>query len=88
VTRRFIVTGRVQGVGFRFFVQQAAEREGVGGWVGNTEDGAVEAVAHGEPEAIARFEAALWQGPALARVAGVRSEALASPEPAGPFVIR
>jgi acylphosphatase len=44
VARRFLVSGRVQGVGFRWFVKQTAEREGVTGWVRNLHDGRVEAL--------------------------------------------
>jgi acylphosphatase len=68
VARRFIVTGRVQGVGFRYFVQDAAVREGVSGFVRNRPDGAVEARVEGEIEAVTRVERALAQGPPGARV--------------------
>ena len=68
IARRYLITGRVQGVGFRYFVHGAAVREGLKGWVRNLSGGAVEALAEGEPEAIERFEAQLRQGPALARV--------------------
>lgn len=66
--RRFLVTGRVQGVGFRFFTEAVALREGLGGWVRNTADGRVEAYAEGDDEAVLRFERALRTGPAGARV--------------------
>lgn len=66
--RRFIVSGRVQGVGFRYFAQDAARREGLRGYVMNRDDGSVEALAEGEPEAIERFERALRQGPSRSRV--------------------
>jgi acylphosphatase len=68
IARRYFVSGRVQGVGFRYFVQDVACREGVRGWVRNLGDGRVEAFAEGEPEAMARFEARVRQGPAMARV--------------------
>jgi acylphosphatase len=68
VARRFIVTGRVQGVGFRYFVQDAAIREGVSGFVRNRPDGSVEAQVEGEIEAVTRVERALAQGPRGARV--------------------
>jgi len=68
VARRFRVAGRVQGVGFRVFVLDAAEAEGLGGWVRNTPDGDVEGVAEGEREAIDRFARRLERGPASARV--------------------
>jgi acylphosphatase len=68
IARRFLVSGRVQGVGFRYFVQAAASREHLHGWVRNLPGGHVEALAEGAPEAIARFEQQLRQGPASARV--------------------
>jgi acylphosphatase len=68
VARRFIVSGRVQGVGFRYFAQDAARREGLHGYVLNRDDGAVEAVAEGDAESIERFERALRRGPSRSRV--------------------
>jgi len=68
VARRFIVSGRVQGVGFRYFVLDAARREGLSGFVMNHDDGSVEAVAEGEAESMVRFERALRQGPSRSRV--------------------
>jgi acylphosphatase len=58
----------VQGVGFRYFTQRIASREGLDGWVRNRPDGSVEAAAVGEVEAIERFERRLRQGPPGARV--------------------
>jgi acylphosphatase len=72
VARRFLVSGRVQGVGFRYFALDAARREGLHGFVANNDDGTVEAVAEGEAEAVERFERALRRGPSRARVEGVR----------------
>ena len=68
VARRFLVSGRVQGVGYRYFAAAAARREGLHGYVKNLPDGRVEAEAEGEAEALERFERALWQGPSRARV--------------------
>ena len=69
----------MQGVGFRFFAQNAARREGLSGHVTNHPDGSVEAVAEGEAEALARFERVLHQGPSRSRVAQVRvDEAVAT----------
>jgi acylphosphatase len=68
VSRRFVVSGRVQGVGYRFFVQDAARREGLAGSVRNLDDGRVEAIAEGESESVQRFERALRQGPPRARI--------------------
>ena len=68
VARRFLISGRVQGVGFRFFTEAAAAREGVHGWVRNRGDGSVEALAEGEADAVERFERAVRHGPPGARV--------------------
>ncbi len=71
VSRRYVIRGRVQGVGFRIFVQKAARKEGLDGQVLNRVDGSVEAVAAGGVEAIKRFEQALREGPPSARIEGV-----------------
>lgn len=68
MARRFVITGRVQGVGFRYFTQDAARREGLRGFVRNHDDGTVEAVAEGESEALERFERAIRRGPSRSRV--------------------
>ena len=67
-SRRFVISGRVQGVGFRYFVQSAAVRESIRGWVRNLDDGRVEVAAAGDGNAMARFEDALRRGPPGARV--------------------
>jgi acylphosphatase len=69
--RRYVVSGRVQGVGFRFYARDAAAREGINGWVRNLPDGSVEIEAHGDYEALIRFERAIRRGPAGARVEDV-----------------
>lgn len=66
--RHYLVSGRVQRVGFRVFTQAAAMREGLHGWVRNTPDGLVEVQAEGDVEALDRFERRLRQGPPAARV--------------------
>ena len=68
VARRYLISGRVQGVGYRFFTQAAAVREGLGGFVRNLEDGRVEAQVEGEQAGLDRFERALHHGPPGARV--------------------
>ncbi len=78
--RRYVVSGRVQGVGFRYFVQRAATELGVTGWVRNRADRTVEAEAAGAAEQLEGFEAALRSGPPLARVDRV----VVSPAPAPP----
>ena len=77
VARRYVVSGRVQGVGFRYFVQDAAVREGVSGFVRNRPDGRVEAQVEGEIEAVTRVERALAQGPPGAQVDDLSVEATA-----------
>ena len=71
VARRYLISGRVQGIGFRYFAKDVADREGVTGWVRNLPDGCVEALVEGDDEAVTRVERALWQGPGGARVAAV-----------------
>ena len=68
LARRYVISGRVQGVGFRYFAESAAAREGLNGSVRNLPDGRVEAIAEGEAESIERFERALRHGPPGARV--------------------
>jgi acylphosphatase len=71
MTVRFIVTGLVQGVGFRYFTVRRAGPLGVAGWVTNLPDGRVEVVARGEEGAIAALGEALAGGPRGARVDSV-----------------
>jgi acylphosphatase len=66
--RRFVISGRVQGVGFRYFAEAAASREGLHGLARNLPDGRVELVAEGESESMERFERAIRHGPPGARV--------------------
>jgi acylphosphatase len=68
VARRFVLSGRVQGVGFRYFAEEAAAVEGLAGWVRNLADGRVEAFAQGDREAVERFERRIRRGPAGARI--------------------
>jgi len=71
VARRFLIRGRGQGVGFRYFARDVALREGVTGWVRNLPDGRVEALVEGEAEAVTRVERALRTGPGGARIDSV-----------------
>ena len=68
---RVIVTGRVQGVGYRAWTVREAHARGLSGWVRNRCDGTVEAVFSGDIEAVDAMAAACWKGPALARVAHI-----------------
>ena len=72
VARKFLVSGHVQGVGFRYFTQDAARREGLTGYATNHADGTVEASVEGEADAIERFERALRRGPSRSRVERVQ----------------
>jgi acylphosphatase len=69
--RRYLVTGRVQGVGFRWFVEREAQLIGVGGWVRNRDDGAVEVLASGTDEQLGSLYDKLREGPRAARIDGV-----------------
>ena len=71
---RAIVEGRVQGVGFRWFVRQEARRLGVAGWVRNLADGTVELTVSGEATAVRRLIDHVRVGPDSADVTGVRAE--------------
>ena len=71
VARRFVISGRVQNVGFRYFTQNAAAREGVAGWVQNLPDGRVEVFVEGDEDAVTRVERAIRSGPPGARVDNV-----------------
>jgi acylphosphatase len=74
--RRYLISGRVQGVGYRFFAEDAARREGVHGFVRNLPDGRVEVVAEADAEALIRLERLLQAGPRNARVERVEHEAI------------
>jgi len=81
VTRLVQISGRVQGVGFRYSMQQEATRLGLTGWVRNRRDGSVEALVQGSDGSVAALVAWARRGPAGASVAEVRV-ASAEPQPA------
>ena len=85
LARRYIVRGRVQGVGFRWFVEREARNLGLVGWVRNNEDSTVELLAAGDAEKLAALRARLEEGPRASRVetARLRSSAFQSPLAAG-----
>jgi acylphosphatase len=68
---RFLVRGRVQGVGYRYFAVKKAEALGVAGFVRNLPDGSVEVIAEGADTALATFEEELRSGPSFSRVENV-----------------
>jgi acylphosphatase len=71
VARRFIISGTVQGVGFRYFVLRAAARHQVLGTVRNLPDGRVEVMAEGERQVMEEFKQDLATGPTLANVTDI-----------------
>jgi acylphosphatase len=71
---RLVVRGRVQGVGFRYFVRQRADALGLAGWVRNRSDGAVELEAEGPRDGLVALIEAVTRGPAGARVTAVEQE--------------
>jgi acylphosphatase len=73
-SRRFVIAGVVQGVGFRWFVARHAHLLGLSGYARNLPDGRVEVVASGEDDALARLEGLLRAGPPHARVTDVERE--------------
>jgi acylphosphatase len=76
--RQVRVTGRVQGVGYRAWVEHRARAQGLEGWVRNRNDGSVEALFSGSADAVADMIALCRDGPSLARVAAVQEEAAGS----------
>lgn len=70
--KRYIVRGRVQGVGFRWFVDNEARKLGLAGWVRNNLDGTVEVLAMGSDDQLHALRARLQQGPRAARVDEVK----------------
>ena len=70
---RYLVSGRVQGVGYRYYVVRQADALGVAGWVRNLPDGRVEVVATSGVPALAAFEGRPWEGPPASRVNSVET---------------
>ena len=83
VRYRVFVSGRVQGVGYRFFVLGAAQPLGLSGWVRNLADGRVEVLAQGEMQALQELLAKLDEGPATGHVDAVDATWEDSPAEAG-----
>lgn len=88
VAKRFLISGRVQRVGFRFFVEEHAAVEGVHGYVRNLPDGRVEALVEGDEESVERMERALRRGPPGARIESVDVEPVAPSGRATGFSVR
>ena len=79
-TRKYVVRGRVQGVGFRWYVEREAGLLGLSGWVRNNSDGSVEVLASGTADQLSGLRSRLHQGPRAARVDNV-DESDAQPVP-------
>jgi acylphosphatase len=69
--KKFVISGRVQGVGYRFFAERWAEQLGMAGYVKNLWDGSVEVYAIGDAVSLEEFKLRLAEGPRMARVTGV-----------------
>jgi acylphosphatase len=84
--RRWYIRGRVQGVGFRYFAQRAAEQLGLAGYARNLDDGRVEVYAVGPEAKLAEMAGRLHQGPRWADVRGVEEQE-AEPRDCGMFQV-
>jgi acylphosphatase len=87
ICRRYMVRGRVQGVGFRWFVEREAHALGIAGWVRNNADGAVEVLALGSNEQLLELKRKLQQGPRAARVDTVDEAVAQAPRDLNTFRI-
>lgn len=83
MVHHYLIKGRVQGVGFRWFVHREAAEIGLHGWVRNTQDGAVEVVASGTEGQLAELAAALSKGSRGSRVDGIAQHILDEKEADG-----
>jgi len=87
IAKKYRISGRVQGVGFRYFAERAAGRLGLGGYVRNLADGTVEVYAIGDPSVLEVFKMQLVEGPRSARVTAVDESDEAVNEHYGIFMI-
>jgi acylphosphatase len=86
--RRYLVSGMVQGVGYRYFAQDAAEKLHVSGFVRNLRDGRVEVFAMATPHQLAELRTMLERGPRFSSVSGVQEEpSTPDPQYEGSFII-
>jgi acylphosphatase len=88
VRLRILVSGLVQGVGFRYSTVELGQRLGLRGWARNLPDGRVEVVAEGSEEGVHRLARWCRQGPPAARVSDVEEEPVDGGEPLGEFGVR
>jgi acylphosphatase len=87
IAKKYRISGRVQGVGFRYFAERAGTRLGLGGFVRNCSDGTVEVYAIGEPSTLEAFKMQLAEGPRSARVMTIDESDEAVNERYGIFTI-
>lgn len=85
--KRYLISGKVQGVSFRAHTQRQAQQWNLKGWVKNLPDGRVEVLAWGTEKQLDQLAQWLWQGVPLAKVAGVICEVVDEPEPCSDFTI-
>ena len=85
---RLVVSGRVQGVGFRYATISEARRLGLRGWARNAPDGSVEIVAEGDPASVRALIDWCHRGPPSARVRAVQQSTASGDEPLGEFGVR
>ncbi len=88
MARHYIIEGRVQGVGFRYFTNETAAQLGVSGWVKNLPGGEVECLADADEAVLANFEKKLWQGPSMSRVTDIKIKQTDNDVPAGFSILR
>jgi acylphosphatase len=88
IARRYLLSGRVQGVGFRYFTQRVAAQHGISGWVRNTPDGRVEIEAEGDADAMRQFESRISAGPPGGHVDQLETTAIAVGPDRSDFLIR
>lgn len=86
--RYFLVSGRVQGVGYRYFARRAAQSLGLSGWVRNLDDGGVEAEAQGSAQSLVSFEGLLREGPPGGHVRSLDSRGVPLCDCENDFAIR
>ena len=82
-TKRLVIAGKVQGVGYRAWMVDAAQRLGVDGWVRNRADGAVEALVSGDPASVEELLRACRRGPRLAEVRAIDEDFADPPDQPG-----
>jgi len=71
IARTYVISGRVQGVGFRYFAERVANQFGIRGYVKNLDTGSVEVYAIGDENSLEQFKRHLLEGPRSARVSGI-----------------